>query len=586
MRKVSLWWALAVCVAVLAVPAGVSALPAGQGIVTVAIGYQGILSDASGQPLSGTFPMQFRLYKASTGGTSLWDSGPLDVSVAQGAFDVTLSVPQGLLDGSPLWLAISVDGETLGPRQQLLAAPYAAGLLPSVSVRGSAGDVFSATSTGVGSALRGLSPEGVGVYGSSDRGRAVVGENVGSAPGEGYGGYFTSSSGVGLYGENTAEAGAANLFAPGVQGYSVNGYGVLGESASAARAGVAGRSPYGVGVRGESPNGVGLDAIGTNGLGLRVRSVAGTGADVQSEQGTALIVASGGADAADHAGSFSARAGHALLATSTNSAAVRAEAGDTLAAPNVATRNGVIGRGQDMGVYGASEAGDGVVGASVGGIGVRGVSQSNYAGHFTSQGQRALYVANTDGRYLDAYFGGDLGIEVAGSARVAEDLIVYGDARISGNLQVAGGRSGTMFTLAINAGPTVLQRGDLVEIVGLAPELLDGGPAVRVRRTEGPSSRAVVGVVACTWDADGGFGASTTTEIPAGSAFGVATQGTFDGVLADASAGAILPGDLLVSSATGLAMRSESPSPGTMVGKALEALPGGTGPIAVFLTLQ
>jgi hypothetical protein len=55
----------------------------------------------------------------------------------------------------------------------------------------------------------------------------------------------------------------------------------------------------------------------------------------------------------------------------------------------------------------------------------------------------------------------------------------------------------------------------------------------------------------------------------------------------DAAYGAIWPGDLLVTSPTsGHAMRTDSPLPGTIVGKALEALEEGTGLIRVLVMLR
>jgi len=55
----------------------------------------------------------------------------------------------------------------------------------------------------------------------------------------------------------------------------------------------------------------------------------------------------------------------------------------------------------------------------------------------------------------------------------------------------------------------------------------------------------------------------------------------------DASYGAIRVGDLLTTSPTpGRAMRSDSPTAGTVVGKALEPLPSGTGTIRVVVTLR
>lgn len=56
---------------------------------------------------------------------------------------------------------------------------------------------------------------------------------------------------------------------------------------------------------------------------------------------------------------------------------------------------------------------------------------------------------------------------------------------------------------------------------------------------------------------------------------------------ASAENGSIRPGDLLVSSATpGHVMRDDDPRIGTVVGKALEGLAGGTGSIRVLVTLQ
>jgi len=64
----------------------------------------------------------------------------------------------------------------------------------------------------------------------------------------------------------------------------------------------------------------------------------------------------------------------------------------------------------------------------------------------------------------------------------------------------------------------------------------------------------------------------------------------FSGVVlckVDASYGSVWPGDLLVTSPTpGHAMRDEAPLPGTVLGKALEALEEGTGTIRVLVMLR
>ncbi|NLD43752.1 MAG: hypothetical protein GX657_09675 [Chloroflexi bacterium] len=591
-RAVWLWVAAALVITLLA-PAGVVAVPGGDeplasaGGGTVAVGYQGVLSDRLGQPLTGLFPMQFALYSARTSGSRLWESGPLEVAAAQGTFEVTLNVAQSLLDGRSLWLAVYVDGETLTPRQEILAVPYAAGLLPNVSVRGASGDILAATHSGVGSALWGSSPRGTGVYGTSDSGRAVFGENVGATQGQGYGGYFTSTSGVGVYGESSAEATASAAAATGVRGYSLNGHGMYGETASAARAGVAGASANGYGVRGESTNGVALAGLSANGLALRAQAVSGVGAEVHSEEGQGLLASSGGQDATDHAAEFRAVAGHALRAESGANAAVWAESGSVTGVPDFSGRGALVGRGEALGVYGASATGSGVEGASVNGVAVRGTSAKNYAGYFVSSGERALYAASLDGRHYDAYFGGELGIEVAGSAHIHEDVVVDGDVWIAGTLQVAGGRSGYSLTVARNLGTEELRRGELVEVVGMDPAE-PGQPVVPgVRRTQGAASLAVLGVVDCAYDPVQGFLSDDETPIPVGGYVGIVTQGAYRTVRAETLEGAIAPGDLLASGALpGHVMRAGAPQVGTVVGKALESLTTRTGTIAVFVTLE
>ena len=65
----------------------------------------------------------------------------------------------------------------------------------------------------------------------------------------------------------------------------------------------------------------------------------------------------------------------------------------------------------------------------------------------------------------------------------------------------------------------------------------------------------------------------------------VVTLGAFRTVKVDATNGPIRPGDLLVdSSRSGHAMAAAHPEVGTVIGKALGALPVGTGEIAAFVS--
>lgn len=93
------------------------------------VNYQGLLLDDQGQPVTGNVDLAFTLFDASSGGSSLWSEAHADVAVLDGVYDVVLgsSVPltPQLVAGGALYLEIEVEGETLAPRQRLVAVPYA-----------------------------------------------------------------------------------------------------------------------------------------------------------------------------------------------------------------------------------------------------------------------------------------------------------------------------------------------------------------------------------------------------------------------------------------------------------------------------
>lgn len=104
------------------------AAPAG-GTVPGEVDYQGLLLDDQGQPVNGNADFVFSLYDAPSGGSLLWTESHPGVPVLDGVYDVELgsSTPltPGLVAGGALHLEIEVDGETLTPRQRLVAVPYA-----------------------------------------------------------------------------------------------------------------------------------------------------------------------------------------------------------------------------------------------------------------------------------------------------------------------------------------------------------------------------------------------------------------------------------------------------------------------------
>jgi len=95
------------------------------------IGYQGYLTDNSGQPIAdSTYSMAFGIYADSTGGSFVWAEAA-DVVTIKGRFSHTLGssvpIPVHLLEqNETLFLEVRVGGEALLPRTRLLASPYAA----------------------------------------------------------------------------------------------------------------------------------------------------------------------------------------------------------------------------------------------------------------------------------------------------------------------------------------------------------------------------------------------------------------------------------------------------------------------------
>lgn len=107
------------------------------------IGYQGRVLNANGVPFSDpSITMIFRLYDASSGGTCLWSNSSatcasatgMSVSLIDGLFAVELgdtadgfaAISDSLFaDNATVYLQVTIGGETLSPRTQLLASPYA-----------------------------------------------------------------------------------------------------------------------------------------------------------------------------------------------------------------------------------------------------------------------------------------------------------------------------------------------------------------------------------------------------------------------------------------------------------------------------
>lgn len=92
------------------------------------ISYQGILKDSSGNYLTGTYSIQFKIYNVSTSGSALWTETQSSVSVSSGKFSVQLGsvTPLDLDFDENYWLSIKVDTDAeMTPRVQLTSIGYA-----------------------------------------------------------------------------------------------------------------------------------------------------------------------------------------------------------------------------------------------------------------------------------------------------------------------------------------------------------------------------------------------------------------------------------------------------------------------------
>jgi hypothetical protein len=118
---------------VLVLSAGiVSAVP-----VTQTLTYQGKLTDAAGNPLTGSYTVRFNLYDVASGGAAL-TTDTHSVTASNGLFTTTIQNDPIVVDGRPLWLGIKVGADPeMTPRQDIRPVPYALSLRPGAIIIGS-----------------------------------------------------------------------------------------------------------------------------------------------------------------------------------------------------------------------------------------------------------------------------------------------------------------------------------------------------------------------------------------------------------------------------------------------------------------
>jgi hypothetical protein len=166
-------------------------------VVPGRIPIQGRLTDASGNPLDGTYSIRFRLYDAATGDNVVCEDTN-SVSVENGLFysEIWGTCDSDDMDGRQLYLGIKVeDDDEMEDRQAIYPVPYAFSLKPGAVISTTGYPALHVESTNA-------SGRGLRAYASATSGTnyGVVGAS--KSP-DGYGGYFyNTDSGVGVYGQS------------------------------------------------------------------------------------------------------------------------------------------------------------------------------------------------------------------------------------------------------------------------------------------------------------------------------------------------------------------------------------------------
>jgi microcystin-dependent protein len=76
--------------------------------------------------MTGTLPVNFKLYNQAEGGTALWESGYENIQFSSGIFSYTIRPNETRVDwkNKNIWLEVVVDGKELKPREKLMSVPY------------------------------------------------------------------------------------------------------------------------------------------------------------------------------------------------------------------------------------------------------------------------------------------------------------------------------------------------------------------------------------------------------------------------------------------------------------------------------
>ncbi len=644
----SLALATAVGASPIAEPQASMAVPATVPVAPI-ISYQGQLTDAAGNPLSGSYNLSFQIWDDATTGSPVGpDIVRPGVAVEEGLFTLELDVPPVALDGRALWLRIGVNGEWLTPRQALLGVPYALTLRPGAVIDGDGPDPFrtlKVINRGLGAALgaegvsvgihavgmTGIKAEGdLGIMGSGMQGVRGMGN-----PGTGVEGISEGGTGVEGVGNGDGAKGvvgtADGYTSTGVEGNAQFGIGVLGRGE--------------VGVKAEGTVSFGVQAEGA--MGVQATGLAGDGLSAETAGDDPAAAVRGTAATDAFGGHFTSAQGIGVWGIGVEGVHGQATDADSPGVHGTGPGVGVRGNSVDAtGVLGESNHGFGMAGVSTNGVGVSGsagtvplVLIQNKIGVLAQGEDQGI---NAWGGQTGGQFGGTVGISATGDGASGEGVHGHGSGKLAegvlgtsaeaaGVYGIAGGTSanaigvwgqtagtyglytaqkvyagggcvGCAFVqLARNAGDDTLQVGDVVTIVGIAPPLR-GHPTPRLSvRLATAGDTGLQGVVqsrvtittrpvSSSVDPDRTVDEDIPATAPGAAAPGAGLLVVLEGlaqVRVENEAGPVRVGDALtLGAADGVSVSSPDSGDGSPLGYALEPLPTGSGLIWALLTAR
>jgi hypothetical protein len=117
--RIGIWTVLGLALLLVAIQAGAS--------IPKKIAYQGRLVDSGGNPMAGDHTVLFSLHNAESGGIMVWSETQTVTADSNGVFAAILgdNTPIQNSFADPKWLSITVDGQPLSPRREIVSVASA-----------------------------------------------------------------------------------------------------------------------------------------------------------------------------------------------------------------------------------------------------------------------------------------------------------------------------------------------------------------------------------------------------------------------------------------------------------------------------